>query len=138
MEAKQERSNLLDELIIQARSIKGVELKRELFSQVELPEFLKVKLKVIDESGSALGTGSNLAQLREQFAYRKVRGRSLGMLRMDHPCRPSQRHPRRWRRSSSPLTDAHLEIGSDRISCHLLLYGILTIRDHCFILLLTS
>ncbi len=72
MEEKAERSTLLDELILQARSIKSVELKKELLNQVELPEFLRVKLKIVDDSAGVLATGSNLGQLQKQFGLDQI------------------------------------------------------------------
>lgn len=72
MNAKEEGKDLIDELCAQARAIKGIEIDKELLRQVELPQFLRIKIKVVDDSGKSLGVGSSLQLLRTKFLRDEV------------------------------------------------------------------
>lgn len=60
--------SLLESLIAQARQIKQLKLTAADFSEIEIPRHLQIKIRVIDESGSELGFGTDLAQLKKRYA----------------------------------------------------------------------
>lgn len=52
----------------QARRLKGVQINPELLAVADIPEYLKVKIKVIDKSGKVLESGSDLEELKRRIS----------------------------------------------------------------------
>lgn len=55
---------LIDALVLQARTRKRVDIDPELLRQVSLPNYLQVKISVRDSAGIELALGTDIAQLR--------------------------------------------------------------------------
>ncbi|MBT8146352.1 MAG: ATP-dependent RNA helicase HrpA, partial [Gammaproteobacteria bacterium] len=62
-----QEEDLLTILCEQARRIKGVQISPEQITVAEIPEFLKVKIKVIDKSGKVLDSDSDLEELQQRL-----------------------------------------------------------------------
>ncbi|MEX2131962.1 MAG: ATP-dependent RNA helicase HrpA [Pseudohongiellaceae bacterium] len=66
-ELNPDSGTLLDALIARIGQVKGISIEKSLFSKVEVPAFLKVKLKVVGSHGEVLALGTDLNDLREQL-----------------------------------------------------------------------
>jgi ATP-dependent helicase HrpA len=64
----QQETDLVSLLLEQVRIRKGLAIDREQLASAEIPEYLKIKIKVIDEAGKVLQGGSNLAELQRRLS----------------------------------------------------------------------
>src|SRR2546430_12573847 len=60
--------DLLDALELQLRRLAGVPIPRDAWELARVPEHLRMNFRVLDESGTVLGEGRDLAALRERLA----------------------------------------------------------------------
>lgn len=60
--------SLADALIDQIRRSKGLQLTRADLEQTVLPEYLKVKIRIVDEDGRELALGSDIERLRQDLS----------------------------------------------------------------------
>lgn len=58
--------DLLDSLLAQIRNIKKLKIHRSDFQHVQIANHLKVKIRVLDESGNEIGFSENLDELRKE------------------------------------------------------------------------
>ena len=58
---------LIDSLLTQIRKLKKLKIDREVLTAVVLPAHLKVKVRVVDESGTELAFGDDLAQIKQEL-----------------------------------------------------------------------
>ena len=58
-------SELLEALVSQIKRIKKIDLGKDAFNERSLPNHLRIKICVIDESGKEVGFGENLQELQE-------------------------------------------------------------------------
>ncbi|MEX0964985.1 MAG: ATP-dependent RNA helicase HrpA [Pseudohongiellaceae bacterium] len=56
--------DLIDSLLAQIRNLKGLELERHEFEQVELPAHLNTKIRVLSQSGEELAFADSIAQVK--------------------------------------------------------------------------
>lgn len=62
--------DLLDSLLAQIRNIKGLQLERGDFKAELLPNYLKVKIRVLSESGKEVGFGEDIFDLQKTLGQR--------------------------------------------------------------------
>ena len=62
--------DLLSALLAQIRQQKKINLRREDFADIELPNHLVTKIKVIDEAGEELGYGTDLHELQKSLGQK--------------------------------------------------------------------
>jgi len=63
--------DLVTVLCEQARRLKGVQITSDQLDPEQLPEYLKVKIKVVDKSGKVLDSDSNLENLKQRVSTDK-------------------------------------------------------------------
>jgi ATP-dependent helicase HrpA len=71
VEPERMEQDLASVLVEQARRLKGVQISRDLLAVDKIPEYLKVKIKVVDESGKVLDSDADLDQLRRRLSSNK-------------------------------------------------------------------
>lgn len=76
--------DLIDALIIRIRQEKKIDLQREDFAGIELPNHLITKIKVVDESGEELGFGDSLEELQETHGAEMPRQSSSRQAQFGH------------------------------------------------------
>ncbi len=87
LDPAQQDADLKSVLCEQARRLKGVDIRPEQLNTGEIPEYLKVKIRVTDSTGRLLESGSDLEQLKDKLS---ADGRVRETIRTE---RRNARHP---------------------------------------------
>ena len=84
-DAQHRQRALIDHLREYARRYRNVELDRATLEQVELPQYLRPVIQLVDEQGSLVARSHSLSELKQQFASSPVLTSADNDQRSQHP-----------------------------------------------------